>query len=451
MYTTGPVQPKIDDGLDMETTRFKIESLGPTTLANPVGEVGEVQFINDAERIAYDPHLLAMSASYAQGLQPEGFEVAGPRARIFFDPSKTKAAIVTCGGICPGTNAVVRGIILQLWHRYNCRSIVGIRYGYSGLGPAAEPPLPLDPETVADIHVRGGTVLGTSRGAPSIPDMVDALAHQKIDILFTIGGDGTMRGASAIWQEVKRRQLKIAIVSVPKTIDNDIPFVRRTFGFDTAVSIATQAIHSAHAEATSLGAGIGLVKLMGRHAGYIAANASLATGHVNFCLIPEVPFDLDGKSGLLQLLETRLATRRHAVVVAAEGAGQNFFDQKDLGRDASGNLKLGDIGLFLKDRITEHFAARGKPLSLKYIDPSYIIRSAAANPTDQLHCLRLAQNAVHAAMAGKSGLLIGYWHGLMTHVPTAALHGRSQSINPKGELWFNLLETTGQPSRMTAG
>jgi 6-phosphofructokinase 1 len=435
----------------METGRFAVENLGEPRLANPLALSGDIQFVKEAERLAVNPHLSAIARAYAAGQPPEGFEIAGPRELIYFEPVQTKAAIVTCGGLCPGINAVVRALVLQLWYRYNCRNVVGIRWGYGGLAQGAEAPTPLDPDAVGDIHTRGGTVLGSSRGTPPASEIVDSLARHQIDVLFSIGGDGTMRGATAIWDEIKRRGLKIAVVSVPKTIDNDIPFVRRTFGFETAVAVATQAVHSAHAEATGAPHGIGLVKLMGRHAGYIAANTCMATGHANFCLVPEVPFALEGPGGLLELLETRIAARRHAVVVVAEGAGQYFFDPAHGGgtrRDASGNVKLGDIGLHLKERINEHFAARSLPLSLKYIDPSYIVRSAAANPTDQLHCTRLAQNAVHAAMAGKSGLLIGNWHGLMTHVPTRALQGVRQSINPKGELWFNVLEMTGQPETM---
>jgi 6-phosphofructokinase 1 len=425
--------------------RFAIETLGEPTIPSPLERSDEMSFVRDEDRLAVTPILGSLTAQLSSGLKPEGFELAGPRAKIYFNPPKTRAAIVTCGGLCPGINAVIRGLVLQLWHRYNCRQILGIRYGYGGLGLDSEPPINLDPDTVSQIHQTGGTVLGSSRGAPPVSEMVDFLAKHRIDMLFAIGGDGTMRGAQAIWEEVRRRGLNISIVSIPKTIDNDIPFVRRSFGFETAVGVATQSIHSAHTEATGAPYGIGLVKLMGRHAGYIAATACLATGHANFCLIPEVPFGLEGPGGLLEQVENRVLLRRHAVIVVAEGAGQHFFDQGQKGRDASGNVKLGDIGLHLKDKINAHMSAKNLSVTLKYIDPSYLIRSAPANPNDQLHCARLAQNAVHAAMAGKTGLLIGYWHGRLTHVPTSALTGVKQRINPEGELWFSVLETTGQP------
>jgi 6-phosphofructokinase 1 len=435
--------------------RFSIEQLGPALYPSPLERAVEFSFIRDEDRIAMSPivgktHPLSLGGGTASPiLDDESFEIAGPRSKIFFNPPKCKAAIVTCGGLCPGINAVVRSLVLLLWYRYNCRQVVGIRYGYNGLSDDAEPPIDLNPEIVSDIHHDGGTLLGSSRGAPSVETMVDYLDKNGIQMLFTIGGDGTMRGASLLWEEVKRRGLKIAIVSLPKTIDNDIPFVRRSFGFETAVATATHAVHSAHVEATGVPLGIGLVKLMGRHAGYIAATACLATGHANLCLIPEVPFDLEGENGILALLENRVNQRRHAVVVVAEGAGQKYVLQGGNQKDASGNAKLGDIGHFLRDRINRHFIEKKMDVTLKYIDPSYMIRSAAAHPNDQLHCARLAQNAVHAAMAGKSGLLIGYWHGLMTHVPTKALNGINQRVNPKGELWFNVLEMTGQPTHLT--
>ena len=441
------------------TARFAIETLGAPTYPSPLDAEGTFTFVGDDEHLRVDPRHHAESSTVVptpglKGAPPlahattETFELAGPRQKLFFNPPRARAAIVTCGGLCPGINAVIRALVLQLYHRYNCRDVLGIRYGYGGLGEGAEPPIKLTPDLVESSHEGGGTLLGTSRGTPPAPIVVDALERHGIDILFTIGGDGTMRGATAIWQEIKRRGRSIAVVSVPKTIDNDIPYVRRTFGFETAVSVATQAIHAAHIEATGVPYGIGLVKLMGRNAGYIAATACLATGHANFCLVPEVPFKLDGDGGLLALVEHRVALRRHAVIVVAEGAGQTYFQGEATARDASGNVRLKDIGMLLKERLNAHFDAIAKPVTLKYIDPSYIVRTAPANPADQLHCARFAQNAVHAAMAGKSGLLIGYWHGHMTHVPTAALEGRTQAINPRGELWRNVLETTGQPARI---
>jgi len=429
-------------------TILQIPSLGPTTLSTPIALPGK-NYTTDTERLAYNPHLSAIAPYLKSGEPLPGFEIAGPRAQLFFDPQDVRAAIVTCGGLCPGLNAVIRALVMQLWHRYGCNSVLGVRYGFHGLAAAPKDPmLALDPDFVSLIHMQGGTILASSRGTPPTSEIVDSLVKNKINMLFTIGGDGTMRGALAIHEEITKRGLKIAVVGIPKTIDNDIPYVRRSFGFETAVGAACESIHAAHVEAEGVENGVGLVRLMGRNSGYIAATATLATGQVNFCMIPEVPFKLEGPGGLFELLDKRLDSRRHAVIVVAEGAGQQYFTQSTRGKDASGNVKLGDIGVLIKERLGQHFKSTNRSGSVKYIDPSYIIRAKAANPADQLFCGRLAQDAVHAAMAGKTGMLIGYWHGRLTHVPLQSLGSGRQSINPNGELWFNVLETTGQPSNI---
>jgi len=429
----------------MASDRFQIEQLGPVSIPNPIGEIGEFNYISEEERLLLNPHYSALEDCVETRNLPDGFELAGPRKTLFFDPLKVRAAIVTCGGLCPGLNAVIRGLVLQLWFSYHCKDILGIRFGYQGLGDQGLSPIQLTPADVSDIHSMGGTMLGSSRGTPPTPELVDNLERLGVNMLFTIGGDGTMRGAGALWQEIRKRGLNISVIGIPKTIDNDIPFVRRTFGFDTAVSIATESINAAQVEAWGAPNGIGIVKLMGRNSGYIAASASLSSGHPNFCMIPEVPFSMEGPGGLFELLEKRLEERGHAVIVLAEGAGQYYFEAPERDTDASGNRKLGDIGSYVCDRLKKHLKQKNIPTSIKYIDPSYLIRSAPANSADQLYCQRLARNAVHAAMAGKGGLLIGFWHGQMTHVPISALHGHSRQVNPKGELWFNILESTGQP------
>lgn len=428
----------------MTKSAFDVSTLGECRYTSPI-EISHSRFQDESKRLAFEPHLMAG----ADGLELQdrrGFELAGPREHIYFDPLRTRVAIVSCGGLCPGINAVIRALVMQLWYRYGCQQIWGGLYGFHGLAREfRDKLLPLDPELLTPIHETGGSFLGSSRGTPPAAEIVDTLAHHKIDILFTIGGDGTMRGAQAIHAESQKRGYKLAIVGVPKTIDNDIPYVRQSFGFETAVSIACQALRSAHHEARGYLNGIGLVRLMGRHSGYIAATASLAVGHVNFCLVPEVPFYLEGENGLLALVAKRLASRKHAVIVVAEGAGQHYVAEMKTARDASGNLKLGNIGEYLQERLGAHFANTPQKAVIKYIDPSYLIRSAPPNPADLLFCARLAQNAVHAAMAGKTNVVIGYWHGNMTHVPLEALSDYRQAINPAGSLWFNVLETTGQP------
>ncbi|MFH1279215.1 MAG: ATP-dependent 6-phosphofructokinase [Candidatus Eisenbacteria bacterium] len=374
------------------------------------------------------------------------FEKAGPREHLFFEPAKTKAAIVTCGGICPGVNNVIRALTLELHHHYGIREILGIRYGFQGLNPAvAAPPVLLDPDFVEDIHREGGTVLGSSRGAQDPSLIVDFLRDEGIDILFCIGGDGTLRGAHAIVGEVDRRKAKIAVVGIPKTIDNDIPFVRKTFGYSTALEKAKEVIECAHVESKGARRGIGLVKLMGRDAGFIAAGATVASQEVNFTLIPEVAFDMDGEQGFLRALERRIDERGHAVIVVAEGAGQHLF-RGDAGRDASGNVEHHDIGAHLAGAIPAHFESAGNPVTLKYFDPSYVIRSVPANGEDSVFCNSFARHAAHCGMAGKTDVTIGYFHDIFLHVPISLVTSRRKCMSPEGRLWMSVLESTGQPA-----
>jgi 6-phosphofructokinase 1 len=404
-----------------------------------------VQYVEDDKRVLYHSDLGKVEAIVENGKKPPCFEMAGPREKIYFDPSKIKCGIVTCGGLCPGLNDVIRAIVLSLHHHYGVRTVFGFRYGYEGLSYRhAHTPMELTPEVVQDIHQQGGTMLGSSRGSQDVSEMVDTLEQMNVGILFTIGGDGTLRGASAIADEIGRRNLKIGVIGIPKTIDNDISYMERSFGFFTAVSEATTAIYAAHSEAEGARNGIGLVKLMGRHSGFIAAFATLANSDVNFCLVPEVRFALEP---FLESLRQRLETRHHAVVVVAEGAGQDLMEGT-LERDASGNIRFGDIGVFLKDQITTYFKNAGMEATLKYIDPSYAIRSIPSTPADSAFCLMLGHNAVHAGMAGRTNMVVGFWKAEFTHVPISAAVSKRKEIDPKDKLWTGVLSSTGQPREM---
>ena len=376
------------------------------------------------------------------------FEKAGPREQIFFEPERTTAAIVTCGGLCPGLNNVIRSVYLQLHHNYGVRRVLGIRYGYRGLNPAnGVPPIELTTEFVEPIHKMGGTMLGSSRGPEDANVMVDFLESEGVDILFTVGGDGTQRGAHEIASEAKRRGLRLAVVGIPKTIDNDIPYVWESFGYKTALQEARKVLDCAHAEAKGVPNGISLVKLMGRHSGSIAAGATLASQEVNITLVPEIPFELEGEAGFLEYLGRRILARGHALIVVAEGAGQDLIPGEGEGTDASGNRKLKDIGSFLKERIEEHFAACGIPVTVRYFDPSYIIRSVPANTEDSLLCDRLGRNAVHAAMAGKTGMVLGLWYNTFIHVPVLLATRSKKQLSLESEVWRAVLSATGQPAR----
>ena len=416
-----------------------IKTLGKPKIKSPLSIAEEIQ-VN--ERVFFHPY-----PGHKQENPPVSFETSQPEKKIYFDPTKVTACIVTCGGLCPGLNNVIRAIVMSLYYGYGVRSIFGIRYGLQGFIPKYQHPLiPLDPTVVSDIHEQGGTILGSSRGEQSIETIVDTLERQNINMLFIIGGDGTLRAAEKIDNEVTTRKLKIAVVAIPKTIDNDISFVSRSFGFETAVDTATNAIQCAHTEALSYPNGVGLVKLMGRYSGFIAATAAASQRDVNFVLIPEVDFDLEGDMGFLAVLKQRLLARSHAVIVVAEGAGQRFFNDEKKDRDKSGNIKLKDIGSYLKTRINEYFSKQGMEINLKYIDPSYIIRSVPANTNDGLFSATLGQNAVHAAMAGKTGLVVSIWHGVYCQLPIRLAISEKKSLHPSSRLWISVLESTGQPS-----
>jgi len=427
----------------MNVSDLKIEKLGECRIRTPMRQS---VFINDKEdRIIFTSNLKELKPYIEVCGEIPCFEMAGPRDMIYFDPSKISCGIVTCGGLCPGINDVIRAIVMSLYHHYGVRTIWGFRYGYEGLAPRyGHTPIALTPEKVRDIHHSGGTILGSSRGPQDICGMVDTLQQMHVSTLYAIGGDGTMSGIMAIYEEITKRGLKINVIGIPKTIDNDIAYIDMSFGYITAVEASNTSTYTAYVEAMGARNGIGLVKLMGRESGFIAASAALANNVVNFCLVPEVDFTLDG---FLGALEKRIRTRGYAVVVVGEGAGQKLFHE-DLGADASGNPKLGNIGHYLRERIMEHFSGRQIDITLKYIDPSYTIRSMPANAYDAAFCLLLGYNAVHAGMTGRTNMLIGHSNNQFTHVPIPMLVGKRKRIDPRGRMWEDVLACTGQPEVM---
>jgi len=437
--------------------KFEISRLGKCTIKTPlklskVKGDGMYDYVEDDERILYSVSYKKGIEECKKGIEPLSFERPGPKEFLYFEPAKTKVAIVTCGGLCPGLNNVIRGLVNQLWDRYGVFKIFGVQYGYAGLNPKNELPfVELNPELVDDIHKTGGSMLGTSRGEQPVDVLVDTLERHNISILFCIGGDGTLRGAHAIFQEIQARGLNISIAGIPKTIDNDISYIEKSFGFESAFTTAQEIILNAHNEAKGAQNGVALIKLMGRDSGFIAANAALAVPDVNFVLIPEMDFCLDDpvhKNGFLNHLETRLKHKKHAVVVVAEGAGQSLFSDEKIQKDASGNIIHKDIGVFLHQKINEYFDAKNIPVAVKYIDPSYIIRSIPANANDSKFCAQLTHKAVHAAMAGRTDFIVGYWNAHFTLVPIATATETRKKINIEGEFWWNVLEATRQPIDM---
>ncbi len=436
-----------------ELADLMVASLGESRYDSPLADFvadrrTNEHYVDEDDRVIFPDTVWQLSALGPDPRLLPSFEPGGPRRRLFFPPGSTRVGVVTCGGLCPGLNDVIRGLVMELVKHYDVTGILGYRNGFAGLVPGCGyAPVALTQALVHDINAQGGTILGSSRGAQDPDLMVDQLVADQIDILFVIGGDGSMRGAMGIAAALRRRQIPIGVIGIPKTIDNDIPYIGQSFGFVTAFSSAAKTINAAMVEARSGIGGVGMVKLMGRNSGFIACYAALANHEADFVLIPEVPFALDGPGGFLATLHQRVKERGSAVVVVAEGAGQEIMAAAS-GTDASGNARLGDIGLHLKAKITEHFAAQGSPLNLKYIDPGYLIRSVPADAHDSVYCVRLAQAAVHAGMAGRTDMVVGRRHNRFIHVPIAHVVSECNQVAPDGDLWLSVLESTAQPMIM---
>lgn len=405
-------------------------------------------YVSEGDRVLLEDTVSMLNEHNLPPDEVPSFEAAGPRRKIYFDPSEVTAGIVTCGGLCPGLNDVIRGIVQELSEHYKVKRILGFRNGLKGMtAEHCNHTIDLSPERVQDINNAGGTILGSSRGGQDPDEMVDSLVLRGINIMFVIGGDGGMRAAMRLSEAVKARGLDIAVIGVPKTIDNDLPFTDQSFGFQSAFARATDFISSVSVEAAAHPNGIGIVKLMGRHSGFIACYAALAVNAADIVLIPEIPFALGGPEGLLAQVEEHVRSKGFVVIVVAEGAGQDLFDEHGMLRatDASGNVKLGDIGVLLKESINAHLTRVGLIPTMRYLDPSYAIRSVAANAYDSVYCLRLAHAAVHAAMAGRTATAVARWRRRFVHVPMSLMTSYRNQVDPDGDLWMSVLETTCQP------
>ncbi|MDD3696151.1 MAG: ATP-dependent 6-phosphofructokinase [Lentisphaeria bacterium] len=439
----------IDTNIDnISKLDFSIKRLGEASIESGLKDV---IFVDDSENISYCADNVINQRLCEAGKKVPAFLAAGPRRKLFHDAPWSRAAIVTCGGLCPGLNDVIKALVNTLWYIYGVDNIYGIQYGLAGLvSGSGLSPVYLNPDIVDDIHMQGGTILGASRGEQSSEEIVRTLDRLNINMLFMIGGDGTQRAAHEVALLALERGVQVSVIGIPKTIDNDLNFMDKTFGFESAVEATSGIISCAHNEAKGYYNGIGLIRLMGRDSGFIAASASLANSLVNFCLIPEVELVLHGEGGLLQALEKRLENKHHAVVVVAEGAGQNLMSAEKL-RDKSGNVLHNDIGVFLRDEIRDHFAGLDTEVNVKYFDPSYEIRSIPASGIDSIFCLHLAQHAVHAAMAGMTDLVVGNWHGYFTYVPITLATSARRKIDPHGQLWQSVLLTTRQMQYLNPG
>ncbi|XAR70826.1 6-phosphofructokinase [Bertholletia excelsa] len=408
---------------------------------NPAYSVVKQYFVHQDDTVAQKV------VAHKDGPRGQHFRRAGPRQKVYFEPDEVYACIVTCGGLCPGLNTVIREIVCGLYHMYGVTRVLGIEGGYRGF--YSRNTVPLTQKVVDTIHKRGGTIIGTSRGGHDTMKIVDSIQDRGINQVYIIGGDGTQKGAAAIYEEIRRRGLKVAVAGIPKTIDNDIPVIDRSFGFDTAVEEAQRAINAAHVEAESTENGVGVVKLMGRYSGFIAMYATLASRDVDCCLIPESPFYLEGKGGLFEYMEKRLKENGHMVIVIAEGAGQELVTeslQQGEQEDASGNRLLRDVGLWISQSIKDHFSKHKMRITLKYIDPTYMIRAIPSNASDNVYCTLLAQSAVHGAMAGYTGFTSGLVNSRHTYIPFNRITERQNKVVITDRMWARLLSSTNQPS-----
>ncbi|KAK8793513.1 hypothetical protein WA158_004872 [Blastocystis sp. Blastoise] len=375
----------------------------------------------------------------------------GPRSKLWFNPKKSNAVIVTCGGLCPGLNNVIREVTCSLIENYGVEHVYGIYEGYSGFEKALSDPsymVDLTLQFIATIHHEGGSILKSSRGGFNADKIIEWCLKYNVNMIYVIGGDGTHRGATVLFEEIEKRNLNIAVAGIPKTIDNDIAMVDRSFGFDTAVQESLHAIHSAWVEATCAPNGIGLVKLMGRDAGFIAAFATISSHDVDLCLIPEVPVVFDDPEfpeySIIPYIESILKLKKHCVIVVSEGV--QIQGVQGSGTDESGNKRYADVGKFLKDYLTSTFAERGNPVSVKYIDPSYMIRTTPANAFDSQQCLILAENVVHGVMAGYTGFTVGLCNNRTVYIPIEMLTDNSpRYLYPFGRTYERVVNITNQP------
>ena len=281
--------------MTLELDDLRVRSLGDCRYDSPFAEMLATKrtsphYVHEDDRVLVDDTVSVLLERGVPIDQLPSLEAAGPRRKVYFDPDATNVGIVTCGGLCPGLNDVIRGIVQELTEHYRVAHIYGFRNGYAGLTPKhRERVVELDLHAVRDINNDGGTILGSSRGDQDPGEMVDTLVELGIDVLFVIGGDGSMRGAMKLTSVIDERGLDIAVIGIPKTIDNDLPYTDQSFGFQTAFAQATEFIASVFVESQAAENGVGIVKLMGRHSGFIACYAALSNNDADFVLIPEVP------------------------------------------------------------------------------------------------------------------------------------------------------------------
>lgn len=390
------------------------------------------------------------------GSPPPSFPEAGPRKELCFDPHRVKAAVVTTGGLAPGLNSVVHSIVDRHFNTYELNetlggAVYGIYDGFRGLRDCASNSTTLNPKVTLDWLRQGGSNLGSIRfrdpqGEKHLVDEIaKSITQMAIDILYVIGGDGSQLIAHKVAQAVP----SISVLGVPKTMDNDVLWVRESFGFDTTVEQATHAINALHFEAQSTRR-VGLLQFFGAESGFVAANAALASGQVDLVLIPEAFNNLSDEQlqhywkmllGHLDDRVKRQAHMPHAIVVVAEGVETALVQQKSrkLGRKGDFlELLKQDIAGKVRDR-------RGRCLEIFVNEPRHYIRSGAANAHDQIFCERLGALAVDNGLAGYTNCMVSHWLTEYVLVPLELVVQGQKSIQTSGMFWRQVETSTGQP------
>uniref|UniRef100_A0A7S1RYX3 Phosphofructokinase domain-containing protein n=1 Tax=Alexandrium catenella TaxID=2925 RepID=A0A7S1RYX3_ALECA len=426
------------DDMGMVAEQKVNKFLNPMAVAWP-----NMNFLNPDELV--QGHIIMNDSKQASrpSATSKGCVRANACKEIWWDPSEVRAAVVTCGGLCPGLNSIIREVTNTLWHQYDVRHIYGIQAGYNGLSnPEKHKPIQLSPDKVRDIHMKGGSILKAGRGGFNPEQICDRLERLGINMVFTVGGDGTQHASHLLYEEAKRRNLDISIVGLPKSIDNDILFFDKTFGFDSAVSTAADIMRNGWVEATSCDKGVGIVKLMGRDAGFVAMHAALASTIVDLVMIPEVNVKLED---VIEHIDSTLARKNFMLIAIAEGAGQEFVATGE--KDATGHTKYGDIGTFLRDEINAHLKKSGGRSF--YIDPSYIIRSCPIRPNDHIYCSRLARDAVHCAMRGYTGVCVGPIHNIIVIMPSELIASGKRRVKLTSSAWQSCVQSCNMPLSLT--
>ena len=388
-----------------------------------------------------DRNLFQKYNEYVKADNGELYIRGGPRFHIALDNLRVKACIMTCGGLCPGLNVVIRELVMALRYNYGVAEIYGIKWGFLGF-TQKECWIKLEPEDVKHIHLLGGTVLGTSRRGFDGEEISKQLIKNNVNMVFFIGGDGTHRGIKELSKILKEKKKKIILVGIPKSIDNDMPIIDKSFGLESVVQESVRTIRAANVEANCNLNGIGLVKLFGRSSGFVAMLSTLAARDVNICLIPEIPFNLYGENGLLDFIFQRMQVKEHCVIVVSDGARFSVKDYK-----TSNGRPVEDIGLVIKKEIIEKSEELGIEVNLKYMDPTYVVRAVPANEYDCNLCAKLAESAVHCAFAGFTNFSVGMINNKPCMIPLEKMCGKSErKVEFNSDDYLMLLASTGQPS-----